>query len=73
MVLTIRRTGFGVIANLAVFFALHVLFPERGGFDGFAAVVAAISFVVLRRFALPTYWLVPMGALAGMAWVLVAG
>jgi len=60
----------GVIANLAVFFAVHVLLPEHGGFDVFAAVVASVSFIVLRRFAVPTFWLVPVGAVAGMVWVL---
>jgi len=54
-----------------VFFAVHVLLPERGGFDIFAAVVAVVSFIVLRRFAVQTYWLVPVGAVAGMVWVLV--
>ena len=61
----------GVIANLAVFFALRVLFPESGGFDAFAAVLAVVSFLVLRRFAIQSYWLVPAGALAGMVWVLL--
>ena len=60
----------GVIANLAVFFGVHVLLPEQGGFDMFAAVVAVVSFFVLRRFSPPTYWLVPVGALAGMIVVL---
>jgi chromate transporter len=63
----------GVIANLAVFFGLRVLWPETGGFDVFAAVVAVATFTVLRRFSIPTYWLVPIGALAGMAWVLLTG
>jgi chromate transporter len=61
----------GVIANLGVFFAVHVLMPESGGFDVFAAVIAVVSLVVLRRFAPPTYWLVPIGAIAGMFWVLL--
>jgi chromate transporter len=60
----------GVIANLAVFFAERVFFPETGGFDVFAAVLAAAAFIVLRRFAIPTYWLVPVGALSGTAWAL---
>ena len=60
----------GVIANLAVSFGLRVLFPDGGGFDVFAALVAAGSFLVLRRFGTPTYYLVPLGALAGIAWVL---
>jgi chromate transporter len=62
----------GVIANLAVFFGVRVLFPETGGFDTYAAVVAVVAFIVLRRFPIPTYWLVPAGALAGMVWVLIA-
>lgn len=61
----------GVIANLAVFFGLHVIFPESGGFDVFAAVLALACFVVLRRFTIPTYYLVPLGAVAGMVWVLI--
>ena len=60
----------GVIANLAVFFGVRVLFPERGGFDLFTAVVAIASFVVIRRVGVPTHWLVPVGALLGMVWVL---
>jgi chromate transporter len=61
----------GVIGNLAVFFGLRVLFPEDGSFDTFAAVLAIATFVVLRRFTIQTYYLVPIGALAGMVWVLL--
>jgi chromate transporter len=61
----------GVIANLAVFFGVRVLFPEGGGFDLFAAVVAILSFVAIRRFGLPTHWLIPVGAVLGMVWVLL--
>jgi chromate transporter len=61
----------GVIANLAVFFGLRVLFPETGGFDAFAALIALAMFVALRRFAIQTYYLVPVGAVAGMIWVLL--
>ena len=38
----------GVIANLAVFFGLRVLFPENGSFDIFAALLAIATFAVLR-------------------------
>ena len=61
----------GVIANLAVFFGVRVLFPEGGGFDLFAAVVAAASFVIIRWFGVPMHWFVPVGALLGMVWVLM--
>jgi chromate transporter len=64
----------GVVANLAVFFATQVLFPEGltlDGLDVFALVVAVVSFVVLQRFKVPIYALVPVGALVGMAWTLL--
>ena len=64
----------GVIANLAVFFATQVLFPEGvsvAGLDVFALVVAVVSFVVLQRFKVPIYVMVPVGALVGMVWTLL--
>ena len=64
----------GVIANLAVFFATQVLFPQGvslAGLDLFALVVAVISFVVLQRFKAPIYLMVPIGALVGMVWTLL--
>jgi chromate transporter len=64
----------GVIANLAVFFATRVLFPDGvslEGFDAFALVVAVVSFVVLQRFKVPIYLMVPVGALLGMVWTLM--
>jgi chromate transporter len=65
----------GVIANLAVFFATRVLFPGEGGLFGgldvFALVVAVVSFAVLQRWKVPIHFLVPMGAVLGMAWTLL--
>jgi chromate transporter len=62
----------GVVANLAVFFAGRVLFPEGlGSLDIFALVVAVVSFVVLQRFKAPIYLMVPVGALSGMMWTLL--
>jgi len=62
----------GVIANLAVFFGVRVLFPD--GFaaapDFFAAALAAASFAVLRMTKVPIYAVVPAGALVGMLWTL---
>jgi chromate transporter len=63
----------GVIANLAVYFATHVLFPDGvtlEGLDIFALVVAVASFVVLQRFKVPIYLMVPVGAVLGMVWTL---
>ena len=66
----------GVVANLAVFFATKVLFPD--GFsiarlDVFALVVAIVSFAVLQRFKPPIYLLVPIGAVLGMLWTVALG
>src|SRR5215218_2394118 len=64
----------GVIANLAVFFATQVLFPKGVSFQGldiFALVVAVASFIVLQKFRVPIYLMVPVGALLGMVWTLL--
>ena len=64
----------GVIANLAVYFATQVLFPDGvsvRGLDVFALVVAVVSFIVLQRFKVPIYLMVPAGAVVGMVWTLL--
>src|SRR5215211_2721649 len=64
----------GVIANLAVFFATQVLFPDGVSFKGldvFALIVAVASFIVLQRFKVPIYLMVPVGAVVGMVWTLL--
>jgi chromate transporter len=64
----------GVVANLAVYFATHVLFPDGislTSLDVFALVVAVVSFVVLQRYKVPIYLMVPLGAVLGMAWTLL--
>jgi chromate transporter len=64
----------GVIANLAVYFATQVLFPEGislSGLDIFALVAAVVSFVVLQRYKVPIYLMVPVGGVLGMAWTLM--
>ena len=66
----------GVVANLAVFFATKVLFPDGfsvAGLDVFALVVAIVSFAVLQRFKPPIYLLVPVGAVLGMLWTVALG
>ena len=64
----------GVIANLAVFFATKVLFPNGvslAGLDVFALVVAVVSFITLQRFRAPIYLMIPVGAVVGMVWTLL--
>jgi chromate transporter len=66
----------GVVANLAVFFASRVLFPDGfslAGLDVFALAVGIISFVVLQRFKPPIYLMVPVGAVLGMLWTVALG
>jgi chromate transporter len=62
----------GVIANLALFFGSNVLFPA-GGFDWAALVLAVVAFLLLRFWHLQIYWVVPLGAVAGMLWTLTLG
>jgi hypothetical protein len=61
----------GVVANLAVFFASRVLFPDGfslAGTDLFALTVAIVCFAVLQRYKPPIYLMVPVGAVLGMLW-----
>ena len=61
----------GVILNLATFFGAHVLLPAGRGLDVFALVLALASLAAIVRFRLPIQYLVPAGALVGMAWSLL--
>jgi chromate transporter len=64
----------GVIANLAIFFGSNVLFPETislAGLDWMALLLAVGAFLLLRYLKLQIYWVVLIGALVGMLWVLL--
>ena len=60
----------GVILNLAVFFARHVLFPDDGGVDWFALMLAIGAFIAAWRYHMPIHSLVLAGAVLGMVWTL---
>jgi chromate transporter len=75
----------GVIANLAVWFALHVLFAEvgnidwgplsiptvgLGGLDAAAALIALAAGIALIRYHVNMIVVLVIAALAGMAWTL---
>ncbi len=47
---TITAAVVGVVLNLAVWFGLHVVFPQPGQFDWFAAALAVLAFAVMQRF-----------------------
>ncbi|MEA2641872.1 MAG: chromate transporter, partial [Chloroflexota bacterium] len=59
----------GVILNLAVFFAGHVLFPN-GRFDLFALLIAIGAYLALWRLHTPVYVLIPVAAVIGLVWTL---
>jgi len=58
----------GVVINLAVFFAYHVLWPE--GFDGtfewFSALIGAAAFITLFRFKMGVVSVIGLCALIGL-------
>ena len=60
----------GVILNLALFFAWHVLWPQGvpGPFDGMALVLALAAGVALIRFQQPVWRVLIICGIAGWAW-----
>lgn len=67
----------GVILNLAVFFALHVLWPEsegfnfEGSFEWFAAIIGFVAFIALFRFKVGIVPVIAVSALVGLAYQLL--
>jgi chromate transporter len=46
---TVTAAVVGVILNLAVWFGIHVIFPQTGVIDWFAVTVCAVAFVGMLR------------------------
>lgn len=63
----------GVILNLALFFAAHVLWPQGydGGIDGFAAALALAAGIALFRYEQSTMRVIGACALLGLLWSVV--
>ena len=63
----------GVVINLAVFFAWHVLWPEgfSGHFDGFSALTGVVAFVALFRFRAGIVTVIGACAAAGLAYTVL--
>jgi len=59
----------GVILNLAVWFALQVVFPVHAAMDGFALVVGVAALVALERFKVGIVPVIVAGGLLGLAWI----
>ncbi|MEE9491768.1 MAG: chromate efflux transporter [Gammaproteobacteria bacterium] len=63
----------GVIINLAVFFAFHVLWPEgfKGTFEWYAALIGILAFIALFRFKLGIVTVIAGSAIAGLVYSLL--
>ncbi len=63
----------GVILNLAVFFAYHVLWPQgfQGTFEWFSAVIGMAAFVALWRFKVGIIPVIGACGVAGLAYTLL--
>jgi len=58
----------GVVLNLAVWFGLQVLMPADGGFNAFAAVIAAAAFISIQWFKLGMTTVIAAAGAIGFAW-----
>ncbi len=63
---TITAAVVGIVLNLAVWFGLHVLFPEGGRTDVFALVVSVIFFLGLWKGRWKILAVIAAGALLGL-------
>ncbi|MCK5902950.1 MAG: chromate efflux transporter [Cocleimonas sp.] len=63
----------GVILNLAVFFAYHVLWPQGfdAKFEGFAAIIGIIAFIALFRFKISIFAVIGLSGVLGLAYSLL--
>ena len=63
----------GVILNLAVFFAYHVLWPQgfEATFEWFAALIGALAFVALFRYKLGIVTVIGASAFVGLCYSMV--
>ncbi|MDH5648142.1 MAG: chromate efflux transporter [Gammaproteobacteria bacterium] len=63
----------GVVLNLAVFFAYHVLWPEgfQGSFEWFPALIGIAAFIALFRFKLGIVTVIAACAVLGMTYSLI--
>lgn len=65
---TITAAVVGVVLNLAVWFAMHVLFPREGHTDWFAVIVASTGFLVLAKTKVGVVGVVFAGGALGLLW-----
>jgi chromate transporter len=61
----------GVILNLAVWFAGHVIFPKHTLVDWFALAVVLVAFLAMQRFKVGIIPVVFAGGVLGLIWQLI--
>ena len=63
----------GVVLNLAVFFAYHVLWPQgfEGRFEWFSAVIGAVAFIALFKYKLGIVQVIGACAVVGLGYSLL--
>ena len=63
----------GVVLNLAVFFAYHVLWPQgfEGSFEWFSALIGAAAFIALFRYKAGIVTVIGVSALLGFVYTLL--
>ena len=63
----------GVILNLAVFFAYHVLWPQgfEANFEWFAAMIGAVAFVALFKYSVGIVPVIGACAVIGLCYSLL--
>jgi chromate transporter len=62
----------GVVLNLAVWFALHVIHPESG-FDGFAIALGLAALIAMLRFKLGVIPVIITGGTLGLVYSVIRG
>jgi chromate transporter len=63
---TVTAAVVGVILNLAVWFGLHVIFPNGAGLDWIAVALSAVAFVGLLRWKWDVIAVVVGSGIAGL-------
>jgi chromate transporter len=68
---TVTAAVVGVILNLAVWFGLHVLFPEGRGIDWFALAIGLVAFIGMLKLKWSVVPVVLGSAVAGLVYQLI--
>jgi len=57
-----------VVLNLAVIFTYHTLFPDTGGFNGYALAASIVAFVGMQRLKWGMLPVIIRSAVIGFVW-----